>query len=265
MPAYGLRRKVWFQGTDMLDSIRRRESGLAFQRFVWPKVLPPLTPEQQRISDDFYRHWHEVLPNKYQAIEEFNHSYPRRVLPDLENPRTLEIGAGTGGHIAHEDLSNQSYYCIELRQHLADRIMQRFPKVHAVVGDCQKNIPFDDNYFHRVLATHVLEHLTDLPSALDQIKRVLAPGGLVSVVLPCDPGLAYEFARRISSERIFKKRYGVPYDWFIFREHINSPEEILTLLRQRFKPMRIEYWPLRVPLVNMNLCIGVTLRKEDDQ
>ena len=26
----------------------------------WPKVLPPLTQEQQRISDDFMKHWLEV-------------------------------------------------------------------------------------------------------------------------------------------------------------------------------------------------------------
>ena len=71
----------------MRDS-ERSEAGLAFERFVWPKVLPPLTPEQQRVSDDFYRHWHEVLPNKYRAIEEFNHSYPRRMLPDMPRPRT---------------------------------------------------------------------------------------------------------------------------------------------------------------------------------
>ena len=248
----------------MLES-RRREAGFAFKRFVWPKVLPPLTAEQQKVSDDFYRHWHEVLPNRYRVIEGFNHSYPKRVLANLSNPRTLEIGAGTGGHIAHEDLSSQSYYCVELRQHLADLIMARFPQVHAVVGDCQRNIPFEDGFFNRVLATHVLEHLTDLPGALDEIRRVLAPGGFLSVVLPCDPGLAYEFARKISSERIFKKRYGMSYDWFIFREHINSPEEILTLLRQRFKLLHCEYWPLKVPAVNLNLCIGVTLSKERDQ
>jgi SAM-dependent methyltransferase len=244
----------------MLES-GKRDDGLAFKRFVWPKVLPPLSPEQQRISDDFFRHWHEVLPNKYRAIEQFNHSYPRRMLPDVADIRTLEIGAGTGGHIAHEDLSGQTYHCIELRQHLADLIMQRFPQVHAVVGDCQRNIPFENNFFNRVIVTHVLEHLTDLPAALDEIQRVMAPGGLLSVVLPCDPGLAYGFARKISSERLFRKRYGMSYDWFIHREHINSPEEILTLLRQRFRRLHMTYWPLRVPIVNMNLCIGITLTK----
>jgi hypothetical protein len=84
-------------------------------------------------------------------------------------------------------------------------------------------------------------------------------------VMPCDPGLAYGFARKISSERIFRKRYGQSYDWFIHREHLNSPDEILTLLRQRFTQVHSEYWPLRVPVVNMNLCIGITLRKAADQ
>ena len=244
----------------MLES-KRDADGLNFKPFVWPKILPPLSPEQQRISDDFYRYWHEELPNKYRAFEDFNHSYPRRLLPDVSRPRTLEIGPGVGGHIAHEDLSNQEYFCIELRQQLADEITRRFPQVHTVVGDCQRSIPFENDFFHRILATHVLEHLTDLPPALDEISRVLAPGGLLSVVLPCDPGIAYGFARKISTERIFKKRYRTSYGWFIHREHVNSPEEILTLLRQRFTPLHVEYWPLRVPVMNLNLCIGMTLTK----
>ena len=76
-----------------------------------------------------------------------------------------------------------------------------------------------------------------------------------------DPGIAYGFARKISTERVFRKRYRMPYGWFIHREHVNSPEEILTLLRERFTPLHIEYWPLRVPVMNLNLCIGATLSK----
>src|SRR5258708_39151577 len=117
----------------MLES-KRREAGLAFERFVWPKVLPRLSPEQQQVSDDFYRHWHEVLPNKYRAIEEFNHSYPRRILPDLSCPRTLEIGAGTGGHIAHEGLSKPSHFFIPLRQPFGDFFTPRLPQVHSGVA-----------------------------------------------------------------------------------------------------------------------------------
>src|SRR5688572_3408463 len=43
----------------------------------WPKYVPPLTPEQERISEDFLAHWLSVLPrSKFSAIETYNHGYP---------------------------------------------------------------------------------------------------------------------------------------------------------------------------------------------
>ncbi|WLA68067.1 class I SAM-dependent methyltransferase [Bradyrhizobium diazoefficiens] len=227
-------------------------------RFRWPKAVPPLDAEQRRISDDFMRHWHEVLPNRYGAIERFNHGYSLRFLPNQTHFKTLEIGAGVGSHLAFEDLSRQDYYCVELRQNMADAIAERFPQVTTTVGDCQRDLPYDSERFDRVIVVHVLEHLPDLPGCLDEVKRVLKPGGLFSIVLPCDPGLAYEIARKISAERIFKKRYKMPYGWLIRREHINSPQEILSLLDDRFEELDRTYWPLHIPLANMNLCIGTT-------
>src|SRR5581483_1915551 len=79
----------------------------------WPKNVPALTNEQSRISDDWMKHWHEVLPTRYGAIEAFNHGYPLRMLPEEPQFRTLEPGAGIGAHIAREDLSRQDYHCIE--------------------------------------------------------------------------------------------------------------------------------------------------------
>ena len=43
------------------------------------------------------------------------------------------------------------------------------------------------------------------------------------VVIPCEGGLAYSLARRISAQRIFEKRYGMSYRFFIESEHINVP------------------------------------------
>lgn len=230
-------------------------------RFVWPKDVPPLDSEQRLISDDFMRHWHDVLPNKYGAIEHFNHGYPLRFLPEQQHFKTLEIGAGTGSHLAFEDLSRQDYHCVELRQNMADAIKQRFPQVKATVGDCQRQLPYDDNSFDRIVAVHVLEHLPDLPGCLDEMQRILKPNGIFSIVLPCDPGAAYEIARKISAERIFRRRYKLPYGWLIRREHINSPYEILKLLDERFDEVNRSYWPLRLPVSNINLCIGTTRRK----
>lgn len=231
-----------------------------YQRFQWPKDVPALDPDQRRISDDFMKHWHEVLPKRFGMIERFNHGYPLRFLPDKPRFKTLELGAGLGAHLEFEDLNRQDYHCVELRQNMADAIIERFPNVTAVVGDCQKHLPYDSYLFDRVVVVHVLEHLPNLPACLDEVRRVLKPGGIFSIVLPCDPGLAYEIARKISAERIFRQRYGLPYGWLIRREHINSPAEILTSLRSRFTEIDITYFPFSfVPLVNANLCIGITL------
>jgi SAM-dependent methyltransferase len=232
-----------------------------YPRFQWPKAVPPLSPAQKAISDDFMTYWHEVLPKRYGAIETFNHSYPTRFLPQAERWRTLELGAGLGGHLPFEPLQRQEYHCIELRDGMAQEIRRRFPAVVTVVGDCQQRIPYDDAFFDRVVVVHVLEHLPDLPAAIREVARVLKPGGLFSVVLPCDPGLAYEMARKISAERLFRARYRMPYGWLIRREHINSPAEILGAIKDKFEIFDTAYYPLRVPVTHLNLCIGVTARK----
>ncbi len=58
----------------------------------WPKHIAPLTAKQKEISDDFMKHWHEVLPNKFGIIEKFNQGFPVRNSKDFLT--TLEIGGG---------------------------------------------------------------------------------------------------------------------------------------------------------------------------
>jgi SAM-dependent methyltransferase len=233
-------------------------SAPAIARFAWPKTFPPLAPEQIAISDDFMRRWHEELPAKYGIIDKVNHAYPLRTMkPGV----TVEIGAGLGEHLEFEDLAGQDYTCVEMRENMAAKIRARFPSVKTVVGDCQARLPFEDASVDRFIAIHVLEHLPNLPAALDEARRILAPGGTMSVVIPCDPGLAYEVARKISAERLFRKWYRIPYGWLIRREHINSPAEIIGELKRRFTIKHQMHWPLIVPIVNANLIIGLTLRR----
>ena len=232
------------------------------QTTKWPKELPPLLDEQRRISDDFMHYWHEVLPRRFGLVERFNHGYPMVYAPD-GFCRTLEIGAGLGEHLEYERLTPEqeaSYYALELRANMASRLRERFPRIQILVGDCQERLEFPDGFFDRILAIHVLEHLPNLPAALREMYRLCdKQKGVFTVVIPCEGSLAYGLARRISAQRIFERRYGQPYDWFIRREHINRPAEILAELGLYFQIEHRAYFPLRVPFLSCNLCIGLTL------
>jgi SAM-dependent methyltransferase len=225
--------------------------------------LPPLSDEQRVVHDKFMKQWHEVLPARYGMIERFNHGFPVRESKD-GFVRTLEIGAGLGEHLKYERLTPEQeheYYALELRENMAAAIKETYPQVQTVVGDCQARLPFDDGYFDRYLAVHVLEHLPNLPACLREAWRLLDKDrGQLIVVIPCEGAPAYTLARRISAQRIFERTYGMPYGPFIEREHLNRPAEILAELEPLFTVQRRVFFPLRfVPATAANLVIGLTL------
>ena len=229
----------------------------------WPKRLPPLSQEQQAISDDFMKYWHEVLPRRFGIIERFNHGYVVQHAPKHFR-RTLEIGAGLGEHLEYETLTDDqrcNYFAFDIRPTMVTELRGRFPDVKAGVADCQERMDFPDGFFDRILAVHVLEHLPDLPSAIREIYRLCdKERGVFSIVIPCEGGFAYSLARQISAQRVFERRYKQSYRWFIEREHLSTPIEIFEELSPFFSTIHSSYFPLRIPLEFCNLCIGITLR-----
>lgn len=234
----------------------------------WPKKIAPLTYEQEKISDDFMKYWHETIAHqsRYRLIEKFNQGYAIRHAPHHFR-HTLEIGAGIGEHIKYEKLTTQqakNYVAVELRKNMAEKIRLHHPQIKIHVGDCQQPLPFSDNQFDRILAIHVLEHLPNLPNAIKEMHRLCnKTHGIFSVVIPCEGGMIYGLSRKISAQKIFERRYKQSYKWFIEREHINKPHEIFEELNPYFKIIHRDYFPLKLPSVHFNLCIGLTLRPRD--
>lgn len=228
----------------------------------WPKVLPPLDAEQQRINDDFMRYWHEVFATKLRFADRWNHRYVVRHAPAAFT-RTLEIGAGLGEHIAWEMLTpkqDSEYVAIELRESMAEKMRARFPRTTVLVADIQEQLCFPPSYFDRVVAVHVLEHLPNLPAAIREIHRVCTRDATLSVVIPCEGSAATTLARRFSAQPLYERRYGCPYELFIRREHINLPDEIAEELSPFFEVTHRSFFPVPLPIAWCNLFIGMTLR-----
>ena len=229
---------------------------------LFPKEIPKLTSEQKLIKDDFMEHWLKVLRKNYGIIDKFNHnvvvtSKPKHFL------KTLEIGAGLGEHLNYENLSDhqkKNYYAMDIRRNLLKIISKEHPMINTILGDCEKEINFKNDFFDRIIAIHILEHLPNLPNTINEVARVLKVKGMFQIVIPCEGSIAYTLARKISAERIFEKKYKTSYDWYIKSEHVNVPYEIINELKKKFSIIKKTYFPIPLSIEFCNLCIAINLQ-----
>jgi ubiquinone/menaquinone biosynthesis C-methylase UbiE len=114
------------------------------------------------------------------------------------------------------------------------------------------SLPFPDDSFDRLIATHVLEHVPFPHLAIQEWVRVLKPGGILSLILPCDPGMAWRLGRYLGPRKQAEKA-GLPYDYYMAREHINSIFNLHQILKFHFPKRAVTWWPLRLPLPDVNL------------
>ena len=228
----------------------------------WPKKAPGLTMEQAKILDDWTKYWFEINRNKFSHVVDFGHCF---VTQHSRKGflRSLEIGAGLGDQLDYEDLTDEqmsNYVSVELRENMAGVMQKRWPKTKTLIADCQEHIPFPDAYFDRIIAIHVLEHLANLPALLSEADRLLSRHGQFLVVIPCEGGFGYTLGRRFTSKRIFEKRYKQAYAPFIRADHVNNAKEVLIELRETFLVEEVSWYPLRIPSIHSNLCIGLVLK-----
>jgi len=221
---------------------------------TWPKKPPDLSGEQQRARAQFVRLWEEQLPSKYSLLAKFDQGYPAN-LRVPSGSKTLEVGAGIGGHLPFEDLRNQDYHVLEMRDDYCDVLRTKLARDRVICGNIEERQPFETGYFDRVVAIHVLERIHDLPRALGEIGRILKPGGFFDVVLPCEGGFAYGFARKLSAEPLFERTFGMEYAPIIRNQHVSTLAEIKPLLADRFKLLSRRHFPLPVPIDTVNLVV----------
>ncbi len=96
--------------------------------------------------------------------------------------RLLDLGAGSGRH-THEGL-RRGCSVVALDLNLADlRALGDTAGGSGVSGDATA-LPFDDDAFDVVIASEVLEHVTDDEAAAAELARVLRPSGTIAVSVP---------------------------------------------------------------------------------
>lgn len=97
--------------------------------------------------------------------------------------RTLEIGAGTGVNLPHYTAAVSELMITEPSPHMLARLRRAVAGEPPAAGHWElvqagaEELPFDDGSFDTVVCTYVLCTVDDPRRALEEIGRVLAPGG----------------------------------------------------------------------------------------
>ena len=120
------------------------------------------------------------------------------------------------------------------------------------------------DYLREIICSHVIEHISHPEEFILLISKLLKKNGTISVTLPCDPGFFWETGRlyRYLTFWRFKKVSKREYYYHMALEHVNSIQNLISILKYNFSIYTESYLPLRIPSINFNLMYNIILNKK---
>ena len=126
--------------------------------------------EAKYTEEDYHKNYYSGLSGKlmrqnHVILEKFNFGYTEKI---------LEIGGGFHPHINFVKSDFKEYYCldIETAENVKEYINKNYKDIIFDYYDGKK-IPFNDNYFDRIVISHCLEHILEPEKFTYEMMRVL--------------------------------------------------------------------------------------------
>jgi phosphatidylethanolamine/phosphatidyl-N-methylethanolamine N-methyltransferase len=190
------------------------------------------------------------------------HEYMERPYKNHFYSQILEIGGGTGEHLEFIRHGFDKYWVTDIRQPNLPAEWSLNEKIIPLIANAE-NLPFPDASFDRIIATCLLHHVDYPERVLEEIKRLIRPGGVATIYLTCDPGLALRFIRRITMQQKANKLGFHGFKLLMAREHRNHVGGLLEMIKFVFRDasLKIKYLPLGIPSWNLNGSIVVHISK----
>lgn len=179
--------------------------------------------------------------------------------PNVKFGRVLEVGAGSGAHVKHVQHAFDEYWMTDANTEMLKEAGRDMARGIVVAVEDATRLSFENASFDRLIATHVLEHLYRPHEVLREWARVLRPGGTMSIVLPCDPGLLWRIGRCFGPRKRAHAQ-GIPYDYSMALEHVNAITNLVTFVNYYFSDIEQYWWPTRIPISDFNLIYAANIR-----
>ena len=185
---------------------------------------------------------------------------------NLKDKHVVEVGPGSIKHQRYWSFTPKSFSIVDVNPSMASLAVEQLKviDVQPTIYIVSRNslLPFEDNSIDMIISFYSLEHILQLDEYLEDIRRVLKPGGTLVGAIPAEGGLAWGFGRIMTTSRWLKKNYGLDLNKIICWEHPNLANEIISLLDKHFQRIELKAWPMRlIPLIDLNLIIKFTYAK----
>jgi len=210
--------------------------------------------------------------NLYTGIQGFfmrkNHEILSRKIPSKLNNKILEIGGGVKPHCSVLKLNDIGEYWVSDSRKILDgniELSNYNIKKHYYDDDTNfEDFKKSDKLFTRIIASHVWEHVHYPEETLLKWVNLLSDDGVLDIAIPCDPGWAFRLGQLIGRKKSMKihNLSSADIDLVMTREHINSCQNLVRIIKS-YTNKRCSYFPLLIPIVDINLFVFFRLYKSD--
>jgi len=175
-------------------------------RQYWENRLPGTKSASKEVgTPEFFK---ELEEKRYNS--EFNYKYFKRIAEFDQHPneKVLEVGTGLGTDILQYAKGGADVYGIDLTENAVKLTRKRFEQESLKGNFYQANfvsLPFEDNFFDVVCSFGVLHHSEETQQGIDEIYRVLKPGGK-AIILIYHKGFKY-YIRKLFLHGIIRGEY----------------------------------------------------------
>jgi SAM-dependent methyltransferase len=182
----------------------------------------------------------------------------REILRQLENGgrRLLDVGSGLGFFLRDASLLGFDVTGIEPDANVVEASRNSGVQIrHGFFPDCLN----PEEKFDVIVFNDVLEHISDVPGALDASASHLVPGGLLVLNCPDRDGIFYKLAVALDRvgwhepfDRMWQRTLPSPHIWYFSQRDLKTfgkQRDLACVMAMKLKPISLSHIKSRVSYV----------------
>jgi len=216
------------------------------------KVINKFPKKRITLNDEYLRIYQEhYIANRGGSglahfIAQKMESWMHKKVSSREGKDILELGAGNLNHLKFE----KSFVNYDIIEPFKD-LYQNNPQVKKIRNIFVSTSEVIHKY-DKIISIATLEHLVNLPKEIELCKNLLKQDGIFQVAIPCEGEFAFKLGWLLTTAISFKLKYNLDYSKLIEYEHINTIDEIMTILEHNFKIINFSRSPFILPVKNLS-------------